>query len=415
MVAEGPPQLPASWRVSQAYPEGVNLFALSCPTRSLCVATGSSEGSKPETGGSSGILATSTSPGTPSWSFQSASWGPRSVECASNGFCGAASAQEPIEGVFTTTNPAGGVESWTPSVQVPGSADGLELEVEDCPAPGFCLVRVQGRGLFSLEGSTFSLSLAAFRPTSYLGGGATCPSAESCLAVFGGTTGSDGATWVGTRRRGQPVRWTKVGPGPPGASGPACPAVSLCVVSSVGGTSTLINARPGATWTSDRWFPEASTCSADRLCSLWKPVCPSVGACFGFGNTERTLPDRTLWTGAYVMAAVPAIRLKVGPVSLRRITRPLIVRVSGLKPRTKLWLRVKVGRGTVVSRSLMADGAGARLFRVAIPTDVYGRPVRTALRRANVTMEVSGSRIDGELDTATVQLLRRGRPVLGVS
>lgn len=208
-------------------------FGVSCPTESLCVATGSNN-----------AIAASTDPsgGVEAWSLvqlpnlqdiqheeatasQSLSPGAqiRGISCPAPDFCVAASRQGYI---YTSTNPTGGANAWQPT-SIDGKGSNTHLHGISCPSTSFCAaVSVEGRIATSTSpaGGPGAWTVTQL-PQTYAFQGVSCPSPALCVAVARGgeILGSvNPAAGAGS--------WQQVGPAGAGELfGISCPSAELCV------------------------------------------------------------------------------------------------------------------------------------------------------------------------------------------
>jgi uncharacterized membrane protein len=222
----------STWTADQL-PDGNvtgDLFGVSCPSQSFCVATGSNN-----------TVATSGNPtgGVPAWNLfhigpgsEVSSGSPmvtspgqqlRGVSCPTAGYCVAASRQGTI---YDSGNPAGGPGAWreTP-IDSPGP--NTHLYGISCPSLGLCVaVATEGRIVASTNPSSVAPAWTITQlPQPLELQGVSCASSALCVAV-----GKGGEILSSTDPTGGASAWKTVG-GADFASlyGVSCPSPSLCV------------------------------------------------------------------------------------------------------------------------------------------------------------------------------------------
>ncbi len=199
---------------------------ISCPSTSLCVATG-------DDGGLSGFY-TSTDPagGAATWSFGATDVGSviSGVSCASVSLCVAVDESGDI---YTSTDPAGGAGTWSFSTIDPHGSGLLGVS---CPSAGLCVA-------VDLDGAIFSSTDPAGGPatwhrTRHRGGrkqgwfDVSCPTARLCVAVGSGFAVSRHPARPGSWRHiPEPVNGDQI----KGITGISCASAHLCVAADLFG------------------------------------------------------------------------------------------------------------------------------------------------------------------------------------
>lgn len=254
------------------------LYGISCPSTTLCVATGTDNTivSSTEPTGPAGAWKV-VFPGT--GSFETGQ-GPnsffngneiRGVSCPSTGLCVAVS----LSGyVYTTSDPTGDAGAWATTDLSP-SGPNVHMYGVSCPTTGFCAVAA-GEGKI----------VTSYDPTGGPGAWAvtqmpvgelrdiSCSSVTFCVAV-----GDDGTIAASTAPGGGPGAW-QVGTAPAGAGeigGVACTRPSLCVAGNQEG-DVLVSTAPGAapsTW---------STVPSGATVQIWGASCASATECATVDN-----------------------------------------------------------------------------------------------------------------------------------
>lgn len=207
------------------------LFGVSCPSSSFCVAVGSNN-----------TVATSTDPGGPLSSWNTAYVGAgafdsgpgtifpgrqiRGVSCPATNFCVAVS----FEGlIYTSTDPTGGASAWQVA-DLDGPGPNTHIYGVSCVSATFCVAAAgKGRILTSTNpgGGAAAWQVADLgQPVELLG--VSCASTQLCVAV-----GDEGRIATSTDPLAGAPSWSVVTV--PGAAvdrafyGVACPTAGLCV------------------------------------------------------------------------------------------------------------------------------------------------------------------------------------------
>ncbi|MGA8746198.1 MAG: hypothetical protein WB507_10075 [Solirubrobacterales bacterium] len=236
--------LASSWTVRQLSdgPTEANIFGISCPSASLCVAVGSNS-----------TVATSTNPigGASAWNavhpegYVEGGPGPgktlvlgkaiRGVSCPSVNLC-VAVVSNPRH-VLTSTEPTGGASAWH-ITELPPQA--LQMEGISCPSAHLC-VAVTSKG--NVVTSTDPTGGASDWTTAEVGEGSglrgvACPNESLCVAV-----GPPGKVFVSTDPAGGTAAWSmvSVAAGLENLYGVSCSTSSLCVAAGFGGIISSTN------------------------------------------------------------------------------------------------------------------------------------------------------------------------------
>ena len=255
LVSTDPAGGAGAWTAAKV--SSVDGYGVSCPSASLCVA-----------GGENGVVV-STNPtgGAGAWSAISVPGAGkiRSISCPSASLCVAGS----DEGVVTSTNPTGGSGAWTVTDLAANNLWGMS-----CTGVSLCV----GVGIFGeLATSVNPTGGAGAWTLAHVPGNpamwsVSCPSPSLCVA------GSEiGAMLWSTEPVAGGSSWRETaGPGS-SSVGVSCPSISLCV--SVGGD--LISTDPvggqGA------WVPWTWSTSSSGPAELFAVSCPSTQLCVAAG------------------------------------------------------------------------------------------------------------------------------------
>jgi hypothetical protein len=226
--------------------EGDGIFAVSCPTASICVAVGNrgtivtsdnaeggagawrSETAQPGAyvGGAPGE-ADRTSPGT----FES-------VSCPTAGMCAAVTYAGDF---YASGDPVGGASTWR-ATDLDGDGADTHLKSVSCPAPTFCVAVAAGSGAVGANGGgkvigignplSASISLTQIQLDGSMELQAvSCPSPAFCIAVA-----NKGRIVISSNPGGAAPVWTEIGtPGPGDLEAVDCPTESLCLAGNARG------------------------------------------------------------------------------------------------------------------------------------------------------------------------------------
>ena len=255
LTVSAAPAPAATWSPHQLRGEAAEMimFGVSCPTTSLCVATGAGN-----------TIATSADPGggadwdiafvgagavsTPGNAF-SPGRQIRGVDCISPSLCVAVS----FEGlIYTSTNPTGGASAWTAS-DLDGPGPNTHLYGVSCPSPTFCAAAA-GKGRIATTtnplGGSGAWSVAELGESLELRG-VSCPSPSLCVVV-----GNEGKVLVSTDPLGGAATWTQAqlagAPIDRNLYGVSCPSPNLCVSGDTVGQLLLSTAPTGG---ASSWNP----------------------------------------------------------------------------------------------------------------------------------------------------------------
>lgn len=297
----GPAAADSKWTVRQLPPpksagvssaDRVLLYSVSCPSESLCVATGALDTiaySQTPTGGADRwhvVNPTYDEPkqscleeeGVPAASCSFPRGAIDAVSCASEALCVAVG----YEGsVFTSTDPAGGAGAWSVSdVNTPGS--GTHLTAVSCPSASLCVAVSGGYGAAAGRVLTSSDPASESWQAIQLPGspdlrGVSCATPELCVAVA-----KEGRIFVSGDPAGGASAWRQL-PSPTARNLQAvsCVTALLCVAGDEGGnllTSTdPIGGAPFAT---------TNTASSILITGL---TCPTPTRCVAVDNNADVL------------------------------------------------------------------------------------------------------------------------------
>ncbi len=284
------PLAPGDWKsvyvaegVTPGNPNQRQLKGVSCPSAQLCVAVSFL-----------GRILTSTEPtgGPSAWSVADfAPTGPNihfyGVSCPSNGFCVAVAGGGTIA---TSTDPTGGAGAWTVT-HLPAP---LELRAVSCDSPSFCVAAgdsgTEIRPLPTNQAEVVSSTAPAaglWQQTELPGShgglfGVSCPTTSFCLSgdMFGTVVGT-------TAPLGSAAGWTSFSSGVTvQITGASCGSPSWCLMTDNNG-DVLTSAEPLAgtrAWTVQNLIP-FSTEPLIRN-ALFSASCPSIGFCAVGGTGE---------------------------------------------------------------------------------------------------------------------------------
>jgi hypothetical protein len=239
LLALAPGALAASeWQVDQ-FPEGgeTGLFLdVDCPSPSLCVAVGSDDAIASSSDPAGGIGAWQIGHLQEPGAYDNLPPGSsgtvllpgaqiRGVSCPTTGFCVAVTR---LGGIFTTTNPSGGVGAWD-GFQLQESGPRTHLYGVSCPSPSLCVaVGLGGKIITSTDpaGGPGAWSVAQLPEPLELQD-VSCASPTLCVGVA--DTGEEGAIVTSTNPTGGAAAWNVVhdprfGP----MMGVSCPSPSFC-------------------------------------------------------------------------------------------------------------------------------------------------------------------------------------------
>src|SRR5215207_8307819 len=278
-LAVAVPASASTWKVVEVAngPMDGILWAVSCPSPSLCVATGTNS-----------AIASTTNPagGASAWSvvnpegyvdFGGGSYpgnAIRAVSCPTIGFCAAAGPQGHF---FTSTNPAGPVDAWT---EVRLGLDATHMNGISCPSPSLCVaVGQNGRIVTSADptGAVAAWQITKLNEPFDLRG-VSCPSPSLCVAV-----GLEGNILSSTNPTGGSGAWD-VARQPAGErplNGVSCPAPSLCMTGNPGQILTSTSPSGGAS--SWRSVPAGSGLP------VMAASCPAIEACAAVTNNSDVI------------------------------------------------------------------------------------------------------------------------------
>ncbi len=284
----------------------VFLLGVSCPSQSLCVATGTNN-----------LIASSTNPtgGAPSWRFVYAGEGPwpetenwpteaisgrqiQGVSCPSVKLCVSVTDQGDI---YSSSNPTGPASSWKVA-QIDGNGRNTHLFAVSCPTVSLC-VGVSGKR--ADPGKIFTSSDPDGGPGAWqsfeLGQqiefrGISCPLQSLCVAVA-----NDGRIITSTEPTAGPSSWRVIGaPGGPGSlQAVSCLPAPLCITGNAAG-NLLVTTSPLA---GASGWQEANGGGSVQITGV---SCPSVSQCLAVDDNGDVLTsnDPTASASAWSFANV---------------------------------------------------------------------------------------------------------------
>ena len=263
------PAAASTWDVAEIAdgPTEGMFFAVSCPSESLCVATGSNS-----------VVATSTRPdgGGSAWKtvhpegYVDTGGGLypgsaiRGVSCPTEGFCAAAGHQGHF---FTSTDPTGPADAW---VETRLGLDATHMNGISCPTPSFCVAVGQNGRIVTTENPSGGAAAWTIHKLSepFDLRGVSCASASLCVAV-----GLEGNILSSTNPTGGPGAWAVVRQpaGEQALNGVSCPTSSLCVTANPGHVLSSTDPAGGASaWKvvgAGSGLPvTAASCATERAC-----------------------------------------------------------------------------------------------------------------------------------------------------
>jgi hypothetical protein len=243
----------ATWSQAQLPgPAGkVFLLGVSCPSTTLCVASGTNN-----------LIATSTDPtGSDAWSYRYVGDGPwpetehwktqsisgkpiRGLSCPSTTLCVGVTEQGNI---YSSTDPTGSRSAWK-NVQIDGEGSNTHLFGVSCPTVSLCVAvsgkrEDSGKIFTSTEptgGADAWHSIGLAEPFEFRA--ISCPSASLCVAA-----GNDGRIVVSTEPSGDATAWRIVGaPAGPGTVQAIFCLPTLCLSGNEAGNLFVTTSPPGS-------------------------------------------------------------------------------------------------------------------------------------------------------------------------
>jgi hypothetical protein len=274
------PAQASTWRVAQVPNGPVDgiLWAISCPTTTLCAASGTNS-----------AIATSTNPAASAWSAVNPEgyWLPptgdpsqtsypgnaiRGISCPTSKFCAAAGPQGHF---FTSNDPTGPVGTWT---EVRMGLEATHMNGISCPSPSLCVAVGQNGRVVTSSNPTASPPIWEITKLNepFDLRAVSCASASLCVAV-----GLEGNILSSTDPTGGAGAWD-VARQPAGdrmLNGVSCPSPSLCVTGNPGQMLTS-TAPAGGAW---------HAVSAGSGLPVTAVSCPSVDACMAVTNNADVI------------------------------------------------------------------------------------------------------------------------------
>lgn len=269
--------------------QGGNLFGVSCPTTSTCVAVGlrgTIVTSENPSGEVSAWRSETVQPGTyvgaaPDQPDRTSPGAFESVSCPSTGMCAAVTYAGDF---YASADPAGGASTWR-ATDLDGDGDDTHLRGVSCPTATFCVAVASGSGTFDANGGGKIIAIGDPLSASpsltqvQLGGSlelqaVACPSLTFCIAVA-----NKGRIVASSNPTGLTPVWREIGtPGGPGdLAAVDCPTESLCLAGNARGNAlSSTNANVGA----PRWR-EVNTGPSVPITGI---SCPTVVRCAAVDN-----------------------------------------------------------------------------------------------------------------------------------
>ncbi len=288
----------------------VFLLGVSCPSRSLCVASGTNN-----------LIATSTDPagGAGAWDYRYVGDGPwpktnewptegiagkqiQAVSCPSASLCVAVTSKGFI---YSSSNPTGNSSQWG-SVEIHSQGGNTHLYGVSCPTNSLCVAVSGRRGdrgkiLSSTDPTGPAIAWQQVElPEAFEFRSISCPTVSLCLA-----TGNDGRIVVSTEPTGPASAWRIVGaPGGPGTVQAISCLPALCASGNEGG-NLLVTADPTGPLGAWRAFPGGGSVQITGV------SCPSASRCLAVDDNGSVLTStdptggRSAWSYENVLAYAP--------------------------------------------------------------------------------------------------------------
>jgi hypothetical protein len=306
------PALAGSWTAFSLKDDRVagDLFGISCPTTTLCVA-----------GGSDSLIAVSTNPaaGSKAWSVvhpggkvdipRTPPGGPepgggetlfpgapvRGISCPSVTLCIAATFDSRI---FSSTNPTGGAAAWKIASLTGEKEPRLHMTGISCPSLQLCVAVAYGSKVITStdptgEASAWTVSKLA-APVDLRG--VSCPSVSFCVAVD-----NTGQIVTSSNPTGGAGAWSLVGApgGEGGLNGISCPSLALCVTGNAGRMITSTNPDGGL----GAW----NAVAAGTGLPIKGVSCPTISACAAVDNNSDAITSTNPLGGSVAWSSVNVI------------------------------------------------------------------------------------------------------------
>ena len=294
--------------------EHAALLGISCPAKSLCVATGEGDGIAFSTNPTSGasawhlihpFIADEDKPPTPPPPGFPASPNPpkpgapwyrklRGVSCPSTGFCVAVT----FDGyIFHSSDPAGGTQDWKVA-DIDGTGRDTHLMDVSCPSANLCVAvsgdrYTAGKILSSTnpDGGAAAWKVVQLDESLDLRG-ISCGTPSFCVAVA-----EQGRLLVSTNPTGAASAWKEIGtPGGPGnLQGVSCVAAFFCVVGNSGG-NLLTSTEPVGDESTWREFDGGASVQVTDVDCLPSRQCIAVDNNGNVLTTEDATADHPAWS-----------------------------------------------------------------------------------------------------------------------
>lgn len=301
-----------------------DLFGVSCPTTTLCVA-----------GGSDSLIATSTNPaaGPKAWAvvhpggreeipvvppgapeppqgsetlFPGAQV--RGISCPSPALCVGATFDSRI---FSSTDPTGGVGAWKIASLTGEKEPRLHMTGISCPSPQLCVAVAYGGKVVVSTGPTgdapsWSVGELPFQADLR---GVSCPGPSLCVAVD-----NAGRIATSTDPVGGADTWALVGApaGEGSLNGVSCPSPALCVTGNAGQMITSIDPAAGlAAW---------NAVAAGSGLPVKGVSCPTTSACAAVDNNSDAIVSTNPRGGASAWSStnvLPAPQTEKNPLGVQ--------------------------------------------------------------------------------------------------
>jgi len=301
LAAPAPAPAASKWTVRQLPPQPIRgssstdqvvLYAVSCPSKSLCVATGALDTvafSQTPTAGADRWHVVNPlydepkqscleEEGVPAASCSYPRGSIDAISCASESLCLAVG----YEGsVFASTDPTGGANAWSVS-DVNEGGGATHLTAVSCPSPALCVTVSGGYGAAAGRVLTSTTPASGGWQTARLAGspdlrGVSCATPALCVAVA-----KEGRIFVSSDPTGGASAWHEVSsPTARDLQGVSCVASLLCVAGDAGG-DLLTSTDPAG------GVPFSET-NADGSVQVTGLACPTTTRCVAVDNNANVL------------------------------------------------------------------------------------------------------------------------------
>jgi Divergent InlB B-repeat domain len=282
LVAWSAPALgdsPLSWSSPVAIDSPNALYAVSCPSASLCVAVDSA-----------GNVVTATDPVHGPWAVASVDHILDSISCPSTSLCVAVDGG--FSGVDSSTNPTGGSGAWT------HTAVQIQPQYVSCPSISLCVAADHGGDIITstnpgAASPTWSAPAQIDQTSPPVVYGLSCPSTTLCVATDG-----LGNVWSTTDPTGTGAWASTDADGTTPLTGISCPSTSLCVAGDQAG-QVLTSTNPGSA------TPVWTAAHVDATNVVFAVSCASGGLCAATDQNGNVITSTNPTGGAAAWTLTP--------------------------------------------------------------------------------------------------------------